>query len=1031
MAFKESGPIVLLCRIRSRRSVHNRPDGSQGCGPSGAFSGENVLTSSQPQDPRRYWAFISYSHHDSHAAIRLHRRLEAYRVPRHLVGRSTASGAVPKRLQPIFRDRDELPSSAELGGVIRQALSESRHLIVICSPSAAASRWVDEEIRLFKAMGGGDRILALIVDGEPHAADPSRECFPPALLESEPIAADLRKSGDGPFLARMKLLAGLLGLGLDELVRRERRRQREQSLIRGGVLAVFALLIVVAMTVQRRDFDQREQLEYRRQLVEHGRRELLAESPMRAAVYLAEAYRRGEDSLALRYMLQRAMQPIDALRQVLNSNGVPWRSFLTEDDALLTVVGQDGWIDVWSLEQGRRLAHIEDAAIAARNFVKREEPALSHDRRLLSVAVVNSKTLQGHRTVWSIQDQRRLLDVAVDPFDPASVQPFGPDGELLAIAPGGKPRLWSIADGAFRSIDVDGEVTLSTFDRSGRWMAFGKRSGEVELRSRQPGGRSLRLRGLSRPVVLMVFDDDSGRLLAAGEDGSVRGWTLPNGELVFASGHSQQVTFLDFSRDRERFLTAAADGLRIWRSRDGSLLYSGASPDSKPFSLGPDGAQFAQIVPGGAQVVDVQTNESLLRLEGNILNVLLSNRGRQLLTVNASGQIARWRADQRPLGQRWHGDRPESSRVFWRNSVDFALLPDGRIVSGGLDGRPRIWRSSALEPLASLDPLGDAISRVSASADGERVAVSTISGVIEVWNPQTQERLRRFELPGRFISNLRLSPDGRHLFAADRGNTGHLWNVDSGEHRAQYVMDSRFALDISGDSRWLAIPVQRRTLVIDLLTLESRLEEPLVGDAEESPEIGCLRFAPDGRALVAMASESDEVGWISLHSPQRYHMHLPDAGGCFAAKFSPDGQRILLLDQARTSAAIWEPAQGRIGDLAGHTKSVFDADWSPDGRFLVTGGSDGQIKLWDAQSLLLIDDIGSHMGAISTISFSPDGRTLYSSGVDDGRLQAWPFGLENRTAGEIAGRVNCVSPWTLENNALLPKSVDLQRCLEP
>ncbi len=987
------------------------------------------MTSSQPQDGRRYWAFISYSHHDSRAATRLHRRLESYRVPRRLIGRPTAKGAVPKRLQPIFRDRDELPSSAELGGVIRQALSESRHLIVICSPSAAASRWVDEEIRLFKAMGGGDRILALIVDGEPNATDPARECFPPSLRESEPIAADLRKSGDGPFLARMKLLAGLLGVGLDELVQRERRRQREQSLIRGGVLAVFALLIATVMAVQRRDFDQRERTEYRRQLVEHGRRELLAESPMRAAVYLAEAYRRGEDSLALRYMLQRAMQPIDALRQVLDSNGVPWRSFLTEDDALLTVVGQDGWIDVWSLEEGKRLAHIEDAAIAARNFVKREEPALSHDRRFLSVAVVSSRTLEGRRTVWSLEDQRRVLEVEIDPFDPASVQPFGPNGELLAIAPGGKPRLWSISDRSFKSIDVTGEVTISTFDRIGTWMAFGKRSGDIELRSRQTG-RRLALSGFSSPVVLMLFDDDSGRLLAADENGGVRAWKLPSGDLVFASGHTQQVTFLDFSRDRQRFLTAAPDGLRIWRSVDGSLLYSGISPDAKPFSLGPDGAQFAQVIPGGAQVVDVQTSAGLLRLEGNILNVLLSNRRRELLTVNASGQVSRWRADQRPLGQRWHGSRPDSSRTFWRNSVDFALLPGGQIFSGGLDGRPRIWQGSALEPLATLDSLGDAISRISASADGQRVAVSTISGVIEIWNPRTQERLRRFELPGRFISNLRISPDGRHLFAADMGNTGHLWDVDSGEHRAQYVMDSRFALDISGDSRWLAIPVQRRTLVIDLLTLEPRLREPLVSEAAESPEIGCLRFAPDGQALVAMASESDEAIWISLRSPERHHVHLPDAGGCFAAKFSPDGKRVLLLDQARTSAAIWEPVQGSIGDLAGHTKSVFDADWSPDGRFIVTGGSDGQIKLWDAQSLLLVDDVGSHMGAISTISFSHDGQTLYSSGVDDGRLQAWPFGLESRKAGEIAGRVNCVSPWTLENNALLPKSVDLKRCLK-
>ena len=91
----------------------------------------------------KYRAFISYSHADEKWANRLHKTLESYRVPKHLVGQTTSRGPIPKRLAPVFRDRDELPSATDLGDVIRAALANSACLIVICSPDAARSRWVE------------------------------------------------------------------------------------------------------------------------------------------------------------------------------------------------------------------------------------------------------------------------------------------------------------------------------------------------------------------------------------------------------------------------------------------------------------------------------------------------------------------------------------------------------------------------------------------------------------------------------------------------------------------------------------------------------------------------------------------------------------------------------------------------------------------------------------------------------------------------------------------------------------------------
>lgn len=202
-------------------------------------------------DHYRYWAFVSYSSKDTGVARKLHRRLETYRIPRDLVGRPGRDGPVPRRLFPIFRDREELPLSADLGASIEDALAASRYLIVLCSPHSARSRWVNEEIRHFKSLGREDRILAIILDGEPNASEvpgaEDQECFPPALRfrvdsdgqltdeRTEPIAGDLRPQGDGWSGAFLKAVAGITGLGFDAFARRERKRQRRRRLAGGAV----------------------------------------------------------------------------------------------------------------------------------------------------------------------------------------------------------------------------------------------------------------------------------------------------------------------------------------------------------------------------------------------------------------------------------------------------------------------------------------------------------------------------------------------------------------------------------------------------------------------------------------------------------------------------------------------------------------------------------------------------------------------------------------------------------------------------
>jgi hypothetical protein len=206
-----------------------------------------------------YVAFISYSHKDAAMGRWLHRKLEGYRLPRRLAGTQGEDGEVPERLTPIFRDRDELPAAGDLSERVRAALAVSKNLIVLCSPNSAASPWVAKEIATFRELHPGRPVFTAIVDGEPG------QCFSPALLEGgvEPLAADLRKEGDGRRLGLLKLVAGLAGVGLDALVQRDaqQRIRRVTYVTAAAVTAMLAMALLTAFALNSRAEAERQRAE--------------------------------------------------------------------------------------------------------------------------------------------------------------------------------------------------------------------------------------------------------------------------------------------------------------------------------------------------------------------------------------------------------------------------------------------------------------------------------------------------------------------------------------------------------------------------------------------------------------------------------------------------------------------------------------------------------------------------------------------------------------------------------------------------
>ena len=196
-----------------------------------------MKTSENTANPPRYAAFISYAHKDARWASWIQQAIETYRLPQEIA----AKRGMDRKIGKVFRDRDELTVATNLGIRLNEALDNSDALIVVCSPNAAKSEWVAAEINYFKSLGKSDRIFCLLV-GDPANSFPEGVLYDNTGASLEPLAADPREEADGKRLAKLKLIAGLTQLELDQLVRRDLMRERKRQSLYLSLAGVFLVL---------------------------------------------------------------------------------------------------------------------------------------------------------------------------------------------------------------------------------------------------------------------------------------------------------------------------------------------------------------------------------------------------------------------------------------------------------------------------------------------------------------------------------------------------------------------------------------------------------------------------------------------------------------------------------------------------------------------------------------------------------------------------------------------------------------------
>ena len=995
------------------------------------------------QDSYKYWAFISYSHRDQAWAEWLHKALETYRVPRRLVGRETAAGPVPRRLFPVFRDLEELPSSPNLSGAIDQALLQSRYLIVIASPYAAVSKWVDQEIARFRALGRGDRILCLIVDGEPHAdRQPGRgflECFPPSLrIEDgiEPIAADVRPGKDGRPAAKLKLIAGLLGVGLDELRRRERRRRILQNM---GVVAVSllsALILAGLWQMQQREkreaLAQQEQRTHIETVYEKGRQELLAHNQARAAVYLNEAYRLGVDTPALRFMLAQAMRIVERQWLAFQTGAAVTLLKFSPDASELYTRGSDDVARVWDTRQGRKLFDFPIPIHALRTI------RFSRSGKFLTLSVVPNDAPTAYLRIMDARTGEVLGSLVNAPTTTNTLNMFDWSGSrVVHLAPDRAAEIVELSSAKVLR-RLAGPYSIVGFSRDGRRVFTGRDNGEVILWNADASRKLRTFTGLQESIEKIDDTEDGTLLAAASRDGAIRTWQVSDGALRVFGGHPSPNPWLIFNLDGTRLFTGADDGVRVWNTANGALVYAlqYAGTAGNRFDISSDGRWLLSSNSSRLTMQDVQSGAELFTLDGHRglpgARDISDNDG-YIATGGSDGRAVLWKMPRLADFELRHVIDPLRWNKRWSPGVAAVYSNAGDLVAtGAADGQLKFWDARSHQLIRSVEADPQSVNLAEFSADDRRILSAGESSGVKIWEVNSGHLLHVLDVDGKEVLSAAFSRDGRYVAATSLTGVTRIWNGDSGELLGSFEDKGTVSSRFSPDGRGLVLgfggsvrfwDIDRRQFV-----WEAKLQPP--PDGHES-HASAFDFSANGKKL--LVARNDGVAFVldAGSGEVLQSMHEASASDLLSARFDPSSERVVLSDNSGL-AIIWRPGDGHTWLLHGHAGRVLSAEFSPDGKFVLTSGIDATARIWDASNGELLDILGQHSASMPetpfhAASFSPDGHKVLTGSID-GVVREWQLREEPRNSVELDAILQCRAPWRVEGENLVPFSPKDSAC---
>jgi len=936
----------------------------------------------QADQDYRYVAFISYRHTsgDRKFAKWLHGQIERYRSPGGLVKRG-----VRKRVGRVFRDEEELAASADLSKEIEQALEQSQYLIVICSRLTPESRWVNEEIKRFRSLGRGDRILALLIDGEPD------EAFPAALIQGagpdegqtgeprEPLAADVRRSGDEnerslKYTAKLKIIATLLGCNYDDLRRREQERQRR--LWAAGIFSLLALVAVIStlallaryqrnVAVEQRQLAIARQLTAQSELIREQQPSLIEDSALLAVEAMKRFERLGVDSL-------EADQALRSVMALLPGNIVT----LAYSDVISAVAyGSDGQLGAASAEG---VVSVRDAAAGG-------TPGES------SLANVNYRVFNSS------------------------------DGARVAFASTQQPILWWQGDAAEKPGSQPRVATPDhiAFSADGNRFAFG--SGKIVRIWDAKMNRDLTQIPVSMPLSKLAMNSSGDRIATVGFKPELQLFDVETGAPVsrLAPQGMESVEHISFG-PAEAALLASVSKIRLdmfdhryvvslWDlSTEAVIRQVEFRSIVDEVLIGPRGEAMAvRIEDETVRILAIAQGRKdlILAHEGSVLSWVFGPTGRYLATLDKRGTVRVWDT----ISGR------EVSRIVRGSSVSaMAFSPDGRRLAIAAGKRVYVQDAVAMEEQARLNVDGS-VRALDFNPRFEAIAIGVgdvgEEGAAHLWLPATGEQIPQRVDYNYSVEIALFSPDDAWLFTGSTdpvscGSRAQLMNVAAliGKSQpsrldlAEPIPDCLSSAAFSPDGEYILGAGYNDQVARIWETSSGKLMASL----EHEEVVVALAWSPDSDGVIATAGAD---GIVRIWKDGNEVTSFGHGTGVTALAFGPDGQRLVSAGESGV-AKVWDLENGVMLGSILHSERLLALAYSPDGRHVATAGRDNVARIWAEESRRTVAEM-PHDAAVETLAFSPDGQHL-ASAATGGKVHVWtvPGGVE--VSRSLYGNVSTV-----------------------